>query len=385
MTADHPTEQMPSVRLNELTVACFRNLEIDRLPLDGGRTVVLGGNGAGKTSLLEAVVVLGNLRSFRTRNPRRMVRHGEDAYRLAGSVSGSRGGQLELVCEVGPPHLRTPSINGRPAEVGEYLQVLPCFALTGADRDLVLGPPHERRALLDRFLFLLAPAHLEDLRTYQRALRQRNAALAHGASDDEVAAWEGPLAAAAGRVVVGRRRGTSMLAEQFSAVYADLAGPSSPAVGLDLRHEAWLPPDIPADTVEVLYRQRYNETRARDRQTGFTLDGPHRHDVSLRSEGREARYLLSSGQAKVVAASLRLATLARVERERRERYPVIVDDVDAELDRDALRRLLGSLGDERQVLLSSTSEHVAEIAGGGTQRIWIDNGTCVPRETSLNG
>jgi DNA replication and repair protein RecF len=137
--------------------------------------------------------------------------------------------------------------------------------------------------------------------------------------------------------------------------------------------------------VELLYRQRYNETRARDRQAGFTLDGPHRHDVSLRCEGREARYLLSSGQAKVVAAALRLATLACVEREHGEHYPVIVDDIDAELDRGALERLLRFLGTERQVLMSSTSEQVAEVAGHGTQRLRLDNGIVVPREISLNG
>ncbi len=68
-----------------------------------------------------------------------------------------------------------------------------------------------------------------------------------------------------------------------------------------------------------------------------------------------------------MAAALRLATLAQVEKERNERFPVIVDDVDAELDGDALTRLVERLGNKRQLFLSSTSERVAELAG--SQRV----------------
>ncbi len=373
-----------AMRLTDLTVRNFRNLELEGLSLHGGRTVILGANGVGKTSLLEAVTVLGNLRSFRTSNPRRFVRHGERRYRLEGRVDGGRGGRLEVDGEIGQPHRRALAIDGRRAELEEYLQILPCFALSGADRDLVYGPPQERRSLLDRLLFLLRPAYIDDLRSYRRALRQRNAALACGATDGEVAAWEAPLARTAARVLKARSLGAGILSELFTDVYPRLAGSSSPTIDVELRDEAWLTDGADDDEVEVLYQQRYNETRARDRHSGFTQDGPHRHDVILRSQGREARYLLSSGQAKVVAAALRLATLARVERERCELCPVIIDDVDAELDRGALDRLLRYLGGDRQILLSSTSEAVAEMAGRETQKIRLDNGTRVPQETSPN-
>ncbi len=132
--------------------------------------------------------------------------------------------------------------------------------------------------------------------------------------------------------------------------------------------------------MEDLYRQRYNETRTRDRQQGFTGDGPHRHDLSLKTAGRSVRYVLSSGQTKGVAAALRLATLAQVEKERNERFPVIVDDVDAELDGAALTLLVEHLGNERQLFLSSTSERVAELAGPRGCCIRLENGTRAPQE-----
>jgi DNA replication and repair protein RecF len=112
--------------------------------------------------------------------------------------------------------------------------------------------------------------------------------------------------------------------------------------------------------VEESYRKRYNETRVRDRHAGHTQEGPHRHDLCVLAEDRPAREVLSSGQIKVVAAALRLASVFHVERERGEPLPVMVDDVDAELDREVFARLSGVLANQRQLLL--TSAHPERVA-----------------------
>ena len=246
------------------------------------------------------------------------------------------------------------------------------------------GGPEERRALLDRFVFLLRPAHIDDLRTYRRCLRQRNAALGAGAADGELAAWEAQLAAAAARLVTARAAGARVLADNFLAVYRALAGGSSPEVSVEYRGDPWCDAEKPPKKVEETYQRRYNETRTRDRQTGFTGDGPHRHDLSLRTDGRSVRYVLSTGQAKVVAAALRLATLAEIEKERQDRFPVIVDDVDAELDQEALIRLVNHLGDKRQLFLSSTSDRTAASRGWRAHRLWLENGACVRQEAEID-
>ena len=85
-----------------------------------------------------------------------------------------------------------------------------------------------------------------------------------------------------------------------------------------------------------------------------------------------------------MAAALRLATLAQVERERNERFPVIVDDVDAELDGTALTLLVERLGNERQLFLSSTSGRVAELAGPEGCCIRLANGARVPQEANID-
>jgi DNA replication and repair protein RecF len=373
------------VELTGLTVRDFRNLAAQTISFGGATNVVLGANGAGKTSLLEALVVLGNLRSFRTSHLRRAVCHNQHGFQLRGDITvGGRTHRLEQTVEVGPPIARELKVDGAAVDVERYLQHVPIFALTAQDRELVAGPPEGRRAFLDRFVFLLRPAYIEHARSYRRLLRQRNAALVGGSSDAEIEAWEKPLAAAAAELVSARQNGTEVLAESFVEAWKSLSVETSPEIVIEYRSGPGGGPTNGLKRVEDLYRQRYNETRTRDRQMGFTVDGPHRHDLSIKTAGRSVRHVLSSGQAKGVAAALRLATLMQVERERNERFPVVVDDVDAELDGAALKRLVDLLGSERQLFLSSTSERVAEIAGPRGCSIRLENGTSVSRETEIH-
>jgi DNA replication and repair protein RecF len=373
------------VELKELIVGDFRNLAAQKVEFGAATNVVLGANGAGKTSLLEALVVLGNLRSFRATHLRRVVRHNREGFRLEGEISvGGRTHRLEQTVEIGPPISRGLRVDGAAVDVERYLQHLPIFALTAQDRELVAGPPEGRRAFLDRFIFLLRPTYIDLVRSYRRLLRQRNAALVRASSDAEIAAWEEPLAAAAAETVSARYEGAGVLAQSFADVWDALSVGSPPEIVIEYRSEPWNSPAEGSKKVEELYQRRYNETRTRDRQMGFTVDGPHRHDLSIKTAGRSVRHVLSSGQTKGVAAALRLATLAQVERERDERFPVIVDDVDAELDGAALTRLVARLGKERQLFLSSTSEHVAEMAGPRGRCIRLENGKIVSQEIATN-
>ena len=275
------------MRLVRLQAENFRNLEPEAVVWDAGLNLVLGGNGEGKSNLLEAVTVLGNLRSFRSVSWGAMVHHGAAWFRLEGEVVSPHGRRrLEQIFELGPPQRRRLHVDGREVEVAEYLQCCPVFALSGGDGALVEGGPELRRAFVDRMAFLLRPGHLARLRSYRRALRQRNAGLTSGAGDAEMSAWEAVLSKEAARVVENRAHAVARLEPAFSRLYVCLGRPAYPAV--DLRYvlerrdaEVVPPADLPA-----WYRSRFEERRAADRKLGFTGEGPHRHDLRIEANGR---------------------------------------------------------------------------------------------------
>jgi len=369
---------MRRVHLVELKATGFRNLKAETVSWGRGTTLVVGGNGEGKTNLLESVAVLGNLRSFRVSSMRRVVTGGEAEFLLEGRVA-TKNETVSLVQHVvpGPPVRRTLEVAGAPASVPQYLQFFPVFALSGADRELVSGSPSVRRAFLDRFTFLLEPTFFDQLREYRQTLRQRNACLTAMVDDREMEVWESRLAATAARVINRRRQTCERLSEAFLDEYDLLRRTGFPEIAVAYRGEATLKEAENVSEVEEYYQKRYNETRTRDRRTGFTGEGPHRHDLGLRVHGKSVRHMLSSGQTKVVAAALRLASLKQIERERGEHLPVIIDDVDAELDAVVLSRLITHLEGERQLFLSSAEGGVFKGLTRSSSRLEIHQGKVI--------
>jgi DNA replication and repair protein RecF len=369
------------LQLVSLTTSGFRNLAAATTGFSGRINLVLGANGQGKSNLLEAVAVLGNLRSFRSSRFPPLVRHGEAAFRLAAEVEGRTGShRLEQLVEPGPPLRRQLRLDGGLVSVERYLSTCPVFALCGADAGLVSGPPALRRAYIDRFAFLLEPATLADFRGYRRTLRQRNAALAGAADDAELEVWDQQLAVAAARLVGRRRRALRRLEPAFAEVCRKIRLDGFPDIEMRYRAESWLNAGESPQTLEESYRERYNETRARDRLAGHTQEGPHRHDVGLKTGGRPVGNVLSTGQIKLVAAALRLAAVAQVEDDRNERLPVLFDDVDAELDRAVFERLGATLASGRQLFLSSARGELVAAAFEATQTIWMRQGRALTRD-----
>jgi len=363
------------VNLVDIRAVGFRNLASAEVVWNSSGNLVTGANGQGKTNLLEAVTVLGNLRSFRVSSMRQVVTHGETEFFLEGRVE-TRIGTVRLSQHVipGPPVRRVLKVGNVTATVPQYLQVFPVVALSGDDRELVAGGPSTRRAFLDRFSFLLENEFFNEINEYRRTLIQRNAALNAPVRDREMAVWESRLAKAAAVVVERRRHACERLVESFRPIYRELRSEAFPEVDLSYRGEAGFEQTENMSEVEEYYRKRYTATRARDRRTGFTGEGPHRHDLVLRAEGRTVRHMLSSGQTKVVAAALRLASLKQIERERGEHLPVIIDDVDAELDAVVLSRLIEHLEGERQLFLSSADPAVFKALSTGSSRLEIRQG-----------
>lgn len=369
------------MELERISTNGFRNLSPEPFTLPPGLNLILGANGQGKSNLLEAVFLLGNLRSFRTPHLRHVPTLGRRTFSVSGVVASARGAvTLEQHVVIDPAVHRELSIDGRPASTTAYLQVLPVFCLWGGDGELISGGPKTRRSLLDRLAFLATPAYLGELRSYRKALRQRNAALTRRESDGALAAWERTLAAAAANVVVRRRETVAILAREFAPAYETLRGDNFPDLSIAYRCDA----SVKGETAEELaaaYQKRYHTARASDREAGYTVAGPHRHDLQIHTAGRGVRGYLSAGQGRLAAAAIRLAALAEVERRRGELLPVLVDDADAELDAEALERLLNHLGNERQLLVAGAH---AGVTGGhlGAARLWMRRGR-VLRESQL--
>jgi DNA replication and repair protein RecF len=358
------------VLLNRISLIGFRNLSAQELEFCPGLTVVVGPNGSGKTNLLEALAVLGNLASFRPGPPLAWVQRGARGFTLTGAVVRA-GAPVELRQEAraGRTLARSLFRGARRLGAAEYLELFPVTTLSGHDRQLVWGAPEDRRRFLDRLCFQLHPEALPALQRYRRALRQRNALLGGGGRDDEFEAFEHNLAFLGARIVGFRQAAVDglerHLGEELEAVGWALSRPV-------LRYNS---PDGVAvaepATLAARLRAALAASRRRERARGHTAVGPHRHDLALTVQAAPAREVLSAGQGKLLATALKLAAMALVMEVRGPTPTVVFDDVDTELDAAVLRRVLGRLQGGAQALLSSAHEEMVlpRLAGGTVWRM----------------
>ncbi|ROR34359.1 DNA replication/repair protein RecF [Inmirania thermothiophila] len=333
------------MRVRALQVRDLRILEAARLEPGSGINVLWGANGAGKTSLLEALALLGRGRSFRDPRGLALVRRGAGAATVAAEVEGEEGRRerLGLRRDRAGTTVRVEGRSHRGA--GALLGRLPVVWILGESYQLVEGPPALRRELLDWGVFHVEPGYAVWMRRYRRALRQRNAALRSG-DLAAAAAWEAPLAEAAEAVAAARARYVAGWAEAVRRLGVRLLAGAEVTLALEPGWRGALAEALAAG-------------RARDALLGSTQAGPHRADLAVRWAGAEARRLASRGQARRLAYALVLGQVLLTRELGREPPVVLVDEFASELDAAARAAVLALLRELRVQVWITTTERAA--------------------------
>lgn len=357
--------------LRKLQIDAVRCLKHVEMSLSPHLNVFVGHNGAGKTSVLEAVYLLSRGRSFRSGGADAMTQRGEDEFNIhaelhrqgnAQRIGVGRRQQRWQVRLNGETHTGLSALLGHCAVV--------CFE--PGTHELIAGASEHRRRFLDWGVFHVEHGFLEPWRRYQRALRQRNALLRSGrGSQEQVQAWEAELGESGTRV------------DQHRAAYMA-------RFGIALAEElARLVPEL--GPVQLHYRRGWDQDRelgselqaqrSRDQQRGHTTVGAHRADWELSFPEAPNRDYLSRGQEKLVALGCVLAQ-AEIYAQDHNEWPIVcLDDLASELDgqhqQDVVSRLLSS---GAQILATGT--HLAAGIDATSARMFhVEHGRVTERST----
>lgn len=301
---------------------CFAEAE---LALSPGVTVITGENAAGKTSLLEAIHVLAQAKSFRTADNASLIRAGAPGFQVTGRVATlDREIPLGIARTGHRVQLRR---DAQDAGVAEVAQTLPVRVLDTGAHMLLEGGPKERRRFLDWGVFHVEPEFLGAWRRYQRALKQRNIALRRGQPLREVTPWNAELETTGLQIDAMRRAYLSSVSEGI-ARHVRTTLESDVALTLD---RGWPEGQGLAESLDANY--------PRDAATGTTRTGPHRAELRIEIDGRRASERTSRGQGKVLAGALISGQLESFQSLTGRRATLLVDDLPAELDDERRARL----------------------------------------------
>jgi DNA replication and repair protein RecF len=337
-----------------------RNLKEVDLHLPKGLTLVAGANGQGKTSLLESVYVLGTGRSFRTRRVEELVSWQGGPLSVVGRVA-ARHGEVELGVSVDASD-KGLLVNGARRGLESFLGRLDVVDLT-ANREAVLrGGPVERRRFLDRGVLGLEPSYLRSIGEYRRVLLQRNALLRRGAGRShepaELDAWDERFVSASKTLHLQRRRYAERLAARLQTIGLELLADGQRP---ELRYRPSPPELAKAEEgrFEEVFSERVARCRGRDRELGYTSEGPHRDDLSVELNGIDLRRFGSAGQVRAAMIALKLGKLSLLEDERGEAPLFLMDDFDTDLDDARMEAVAGFLERAQcQAVIATSKEDV---------------------------
>lgn len=321
---------VPSMHITSLHITDFRILAEATLDPSPGVNLIWGDNGAGKTSVLEALFLAGRGRSFRHREAGPFIRSGAKSARVVLRTEDDEGRAHTLGVERAPKEQRV-RLDGEDLQRrSDQVRALPLQLLTPNSHALIEGPPELRRRYLDLGLFHVEHGYHRDYADYQRALRQRNAALR--AQPGGAHTWDHTLAGIANRLHAAREGYVARLSVAAMQSVDRLAPGLSVSVAL---RPGW---DTGGDLAAQL-AQRLEM----DRRQGFTGIGPHRADIVIRAEHADAAKRLSRGQQKLVVLALLCGQVA-VQRSLGVESPVLLlDDLAAELDATHRQRVMDEL------------------------------------------
>jgi len=323
------------VFLTQLDISKVRNLQSVGISCHSKANIIYGANGSGKTSLLEAIFLLGRGRSFKHRDLRLVINRQSDQLVVSAKVFKPAS---ETTHQLGV--MRTAKGDFEARCDGQSLQSatelakeLPIQLVDAHSFSLLEGGPLQRRQFLDWGVFHVEHGYSDLWRRFQKALKQRNQLLRHGRIDeDSLNVWTAELVPLNEQITERRKQYLAQLEQYIIPVVKRFGGLG--AVNLEYS-QGW---SEGSQIAEI-----FDADRERDIATGTTSHGAHRADIRVFVDGVAAADRLSRGQSKLLVYALKLAQATHYQSVVGQSCVFLLDDLPAELDIDNRKDVLGYL------------------------------------------
>jgi DNA replication and repair protein RecF len=316
--------------IRRFKVSNFRCLESVDLEFAGNYNLVYGANASGKTSVLEALAYLGRGKSFRGASTANLVQHGHGEFVLFGETALD-GRHQRIGVRNSKDGLEVRVDGSGEGGAAALADALPLQVIDPEVHNLVAGGPEQRRRFIDWVAFHVEHEHLGTWRRFRRALKQRNAALKAKSPLAAIRSWNAEFVELSMALDASRRRSLEVAIDSLMDFGMTLLGTE-----LDFEYQQGWGKDKDLDVA-------LEEGLERDLQQGATQVGPHRADLRIRYDERQARKLVSRGQQKLLASAMILAATETAQSALERPLLLLLDDPAAELDADSLSRLMAAV------------------------------------------
>lgn len=313
----------------------FRSYTDDSFEFSEGVNIIVGPNASGKTNLLEAVQVLSLGKSYRVKDYE-LVRFDEPWARIDG-----HGNQftrtVKLINEHDTRTKKEVIIDDQTIKRLTLQRQVPLVLFEPNHLQLLSGAPELRREYIDDLLEQFTPGYEQLRKNYKRALQQRNFLLKNGNGfGDQLFVWNLRLSDLGGQVALHRQRLIERMDKDMTAIYRAMGGGKARVV---VAYQS----SCAGDQYSSKLLHKLDSSQALDERRGFTGHGPHRDDISISLNGREAATSASRGEMRTLLLALKVIELQLLKEDRGTSPLLLMDDVFSELDGSRRRALTDAI------------------------------------------
>ena len=321
------------VILKSVYVRHFRNLKEATFFFSPTANEIIGNNGEGKTSLLEALYLCMSGGSFRTLRLRDAIDYGKKGFFVEACFE--KGGISSTLAISYDGQKRQVLLDSQPCNSSSVLLgLIPGVIWTPDDAALITGSPALRRRFLDIHISQKDSHYVRHLYRFARALKQRNALLREK-TVASITIWEQELSISAAYITLQRKQALEMLVPMARDYFLSFATKKS---DFAISYETTLSRMFP-DDLEKAYIQEFARKRAQELEYGITLVGPHRDDFLVHCDKKSAKDFASVGQQRLFALSLKLAEWHCLQQKVQLPPIMLLDDFGAFLDAQRVGKL----------------------------------------------
>lgn len=342
------------VSLEKIVVQDFRNIELQELEFSPNINCISGGNGEGKTNLLDAIWYLSMTKSAFASTDRFNFRHGCSSFALSGIYAMPSGLKSRFsihVSDGGDKKVRRD--DKAYSRVSEHIGVLPIVMVSPADTAMVSEYGDDRRRFVNTVLAQMSTDYLSAAVQYNRLLLQRNKLLKSASVDEGLlSTFDSRLASTAMPVFTGRQDFVMKLSPIVQKYYNEISG-GRETVGIEYRS------DLAKGSLEDLLKS----TREKDKALKFTSAGIHRDDFIFTMDGHPIRKCGSQGQQKSFLVSLKFAQYEIMKAACGFPPIMLLDDLFDKLDMSRVGNLLKIVADSSFGQIFLTDSNKVRISG----------------------
>ena len=352
--------------LQTLLVQNLRIIEQLDISFAADANLFIGENGAGKTSILEAIDILSRGRSFRERRTTPLLRKEADDLVVSGKVKTIES-STHLGIQKSSRQTTLHCNQEKVASISNHASYLPVLSMHPDSHQLIQGSGKYRRNYIDWSAFHVKPVFLQNWRDYTKCLRQRNVALRNHASSEELLVWTKQLSAMGEEVNKARWE----IFQEINPIFDEFTNILLPECEISMiYHRGW--------SEELSLKDTLHDAHEQELLSKTTRYGPHRADIKIFLNQQEAAASASRGQQKLIAACLLLAQIDHIQRYTEQKCVVLLDDIRAELDQQHARALISALQTLGcQVFITAIEVEQIDLHGWEDSKVFhVKQGVC---------